>query len=340
MTKKLFGKLDTGVPVYSYTLENEEIFAEIITFGAAIRRFGFSDRRERNFVGSFDSLSDYINDNSHQGAIIGRVANRIENATFKMDNKTYRLTKNDGENCLHGGNGFDRKIWDVTFASSDTVTLSYRSEDGEEGFPSALTANVTYKLISSALLIKYEAIPDGRTPIAMTNHAYFNLLGMGDTVYSHKAQIFAESYTAVNEKLIPSGEHPSVFGTEFDLRSPRLLGDIIGKDFFGFDHNFVLSPTEYEIFDGKILGLAATVSVPEVKLSVYTDMPGVQFYTANFLKEKPDFSGGIKRIRHGAFCLEAGTEPNSVNRGVGFYGKGEIYTQNTVYKIEKTKEER
>ncbi len=335
MEKKTFGKLDTGATVHSYRLENEKIFAEIITFGAAIRKFGFCDEKEKNLIGSFDTLDDYVKDNSHQGAIIGRVANRIADAKFKIDGITYNLPKNDGENCLHGGCGFDRRLWSVEDYADNKITLSYYSYDGEEGFPGGLKVVVCYELKDSALIIDYKAFPEKKTPIALTNHAYFNLNGMGGDIYSHKAQIFADRYSAVDENLIPTGEHPEVDGTVFDLREPKGIGDAISSDFIGYDHNFLLCPSEYADFHGEKLGLAARVSTSDVSLSVYTNMKDMQFYIGNFLSGTPDFSGGIKRILHGAFCLETQTEPNAVNNGIGIYSEGETYRHVTAFCLEK-----
>ena len=332
MKKTLFGNLN-GTPVYSYRIENGDIFAEIITFGAAIRKFGFSDVNEKNLVGSFDTLEDYIADDSHQGAIIGRVANRIANAKFTLDGVTYRLPKNDGENCLHGGCGFDRRVWTVEECGEAAITLSYYSEDGEEGFPGGLKVTVRYTLLGRALIIDYRAVPEKKTPIALTNHAYFNLNGMGENIYSHEIEIFADRYTEVNENLIPTGEHPSVEGTVFDLREPREIGEAIKGGFFGYDHNFAVTPKLYENFLGDELGLIARVSAADTTLSVYSDMKDVQFYAGNFLEGKPDFAGNVKRVLHGAFCLEAQTEPNAVNSGIGIYEAGEVYRQTTAYKL-------
>lgn len=335
MKKKIFGTLSTGEKIYSYRLENGKIFTEIITFGAAIRNFGFIEKNEKNIVGSFDSIEDYLKDNSHQGAIIGRVANRIANAEFTIDGKTYQLPKNDGENCLHGGTGFDRKLWNVEKYSDESITLSYYSKDGEEGFPADLAVTVKYTLSDTSLIIEYTASPEAKTPIALTNHAYFNLNGLGGNIYTHKAQIFADRYTEVDNNLIPTGEHPSVSGTVFDLRTPKAIGDAVSDSFLGYDHNFVLSPTEFKSFADKKLGLAARVWGDDISLSVYTDMKDVQFYIGNFLAGEPDFSGGVKRVLHGAFCLETQTEPNAVNSGIGIYDRGEIYTHTTAFNIEK-----
>ena len=332
MKTELFGTLKSGEAVHVHTLKNEALEMRVMDRGACIVSL---EVMGRDVVGGFDSISAYEADDSHQGAIIGRVANRIENARFTMDGKTYNVPKNDGENCLHGGEGFDYKIWQVLEYSDEKIVFEYVSESGEEGFPSSLTTKVSYVLSGGSLIIDYEATPDGKTPVSLTNHAYFNLDGFGADVKEHSAVIYAESYTEVNENLIPNGIHPSVFGTPFDFTSEKKIGADFSESFSGYDHNFVLTPKLFGEFIGKKLGLAAEVSTKDLKMKVYTDQPGIQFYTANFLGNGPDFKGGIKQVKHGAFCLEAQTEPNSVNHGIGFYGKGEKYVQTTVYSFEE-----
>ena len=325
---KTFGKLDTGADVYEYTLKNDDAEVSIITFGGIVRKFTVFGT---DIVGGYDNIEAYLADDSHQGGLIGRVANRVADAKFVMDGVEYKLPKNDGETCLHGGCGFDRRIWSVKEASDESLLLYLKSEDMDEGFPASLEVEVRYTIIGTALKIDYSAIPDGKTPIALTNHSYFNLNGLGSTVLEHTVEIFADRYTEVGDDLIPNGNRPEVKGTVFDLTRSTSIGEHVGADFIGYDHNFILSPTEY---DGT-LGLAARVSGERLKMSVYTDQPGVQFYIGNFLGGKPDFKGGVKRVKHGAFCLETQTEPNCINHGIGFYGKGERYTHTTVYKIEK-----
>ena len=336
MNRKLFGKLNVSTDVYSYTLTNGEISAEIITYGAIIK--SFSRVGSYNIVGSFDTLEDYLADKTYQGAIIGRVANRIEDARFTIDGTEYILTRNSGKNCHHGGDGFNSKIWDIEESSNTSLTLSYYSEDGESGFPGGLKVFVTYSLLGSALIIDYKAYPEKKTPIALTSHPYFNLSGLGADIYSHEIAIYADRYSAVNSNLIPTGEHPKVDGTQLDLRSFRSLGEILKSDFSGYDHNFRLSPSEFEEFNGKKLGLAAKAKCNGLLLSVYTDMSDLQFYSVNSVFGPPDFTGAIKRTKHGTFCLEAQTEPNAVNHGQTIYDKGEIYTQTTVYNLEKIKD--
>ena len=332
MNKMFFGELKNNEEIHKYILKNSVASLTLTDFGAAIVSF---DVYGKDIVGGYDNLEDYLVDDSHQGATIGRVANRIANAEFTMDSVVYRLPKNDGENCLHGGNGFDRRVWSVKEYTDNKITFTYTAKDKEEGFPGALEITVSYTLVDSSIIINYTAIPDKKTPIALTNHSYFNLNGFGDTILTHKAQIFADTYTEVDESLIPNGKHPSVEGTVFDLRAPKAIGTHVGEDFVGYDHNFVLSPSVYENFGEKKLALAAIVTADELSLSVYTDQPGIQFYIGNFLGGAPDFKNGVKRVRHGAFCLETQTEPNCINSGVGFYEKGDIYTHTTVYKVGK-----
>ena len=335
MEKKYFGSLPTGEEIYLYTLENDDALVNIMTRGATIVNFVAYGT---DIVAGFDTLETYLNESSHQGAIIGRVANRVANGQFTMDGKTYNLPKNDhGVCCLHGGDGFDHKVWNVTDYNGSSITLTYHSCDGEEGFPAALDVKVTYTLEGASLLIDYVATPDGKTPIALTDHAYFNLNGIGGTIEDHTAVIYADRYTEVDDSLIPNGEHPLVFDTPFDFTHPKTIGEGFSEGVDGYDHNFVLCPElsdEYiEINGTEKLPLVAQVTNLKLTLNVYTDQEGLQFYTGNFLAGEPNFRGGVKRVKHGAFCLEAQTEPNCINHGKAFYDAGEVYKQTTVYEV-------
>ena len=332
MERKFFGKSLSGDDVNLYTLENECAKLTVMDFGLIVVGF---EVYGRDIIGGFDTLEDYIKDDSHQGGTIGRVANRIGGASFEIDGAIYNLPKNDGENCLHGGIGFDRRMWTLVEARADALVFSYTSADGEEGFPANLDVTVTMTLKDSTLIISYEATPDGKTPIALTNHSYFNLDGFGGNIKDHTARIYADKYTEVSEDLIPNGKRPSVLGTVFDFQEPHRIGERLSDDFIGYDHNFLLSPSVFEKFLGISTALAAEVWNNDLKLSVYTDQPGIQFYIGNFLGNGPDFKGGVKQVRHGAFCLETQTEPNCINHGEGFYDKGEVYRHICVYKVEK-----
>lgn len=334
MQKKLFGILPTGEEIHNYTINGINTSAEIINYGAAIRRltaFGI------DVAGGFDELSSYITNPGNQGGTIGRVSNRIEDASFIMNGVEYHLKQNDGRHCLHGGECFNHAVWQVTAYSDSSVTLRYLSPDGDCGFPGELLTFVTYSFVGDALVIDYKAIPSSKTPIALTNHAYFNLDGFGGDIKDHKLTIFADRYSEINESILPTGEHPLVYGTRFDFTTPTRIGDGLTGGFGGYDHNFILSPKIYETISGKCVALAAVLENDSLRLSVFTDQPGIQLYTGNGLDpvKDPDFRGGIKPLKYGAVCLETQTEPNSTKYGEGFYDVGEVYTHTCVYRLER-----
>ena len=333
MSKRLFGELPSGENVFIYQLKDGNSTVEIMEYGAAI--VSLCPFGETDVVGGFDSLDAYLNDTSNQGAIVGRVANRIENAEFGIDGTVYHLPKNDNGNCLHGGVGFQHRLWKVEVQTENSITLSYFSPDGEDGFPSNLEVRVKYTLKKNALQIEYRAVPDGATPIVLTNHAFFNLDGFGKDIKEHRVQIFANRYTETNTTLIPTGNRPVVEGTPFDLRMMRRIGEQFTQQFDGYDVNLILSPKQYKSFDSNKLGLAASVENKKMIMHVYTDQPGLQFYTGNFLGVGPNYKGNIPQIKHGAFCLEAQTEPNCIKHGESIYCADEEYTQLTVYVFER-----
>ena len=331
MRKRLFGTLPSGEEVYEYFISSRDISLSVLDFGAAVRTLTVHGI---DVAGGFDRLCDYLDDDSHQGGIVGRVANRVGGAEFEMDGVIYKLPKNDGENCLHGGVGFDRRMWHVTEHTEDTLALEYISADGEEGFPAELAVFVEYRLTNNALVIDYRAIPSAKTPIALTNHTYFNLDGLSGDVLSHRVAVYADRYTEVDDALIPTGVRPEVSGTPYDLRELKPIGEAI-KALGGIDHNYVLSREAVGTLKYGRVRHAATVDNGRLTMEVYTDCEGVQLYTGNFLGSGPDFKGGIKQVKHGALCLEAQSEPNCINSGRGFYDGGEIYRQTTAYEFKK-----
>lgn len=332
MKKDFFGVTPSGETVTLYTIENGSCSLTVSDRGATVTSFRVFGKE---IVAGFDTLADYLQDDSHQGGTIGRVANRIDGSGFVMDGRKYTLTDNDNGNCLHGGAGFDTRMWTLEHHSEDKLSFSYLSTDGEEGFPSSLKATVSFIISDSAMIIEYTATPYGKTPIALTNHSYFNLDGFGGDVKNHTAIIYADKYTEVDENLIPNGKRPPVFGTALDFTSAHKIGERIYDGIDGYDHNYILTPRYYREVCGKEIGLAAEVWNDELKLLVYTDQPGIQFYTGNFLGSGPNFKGNISQVRHGAFCLEPQTEPNCVNNGEAFYEAGEVYRQISAYCVEK-----
>ncbi len=332
MLVERFGRLASREIAEIITIGNECATLKVLTYGARIHSFLAYGV---NIVGGYEHISEYEADDSYQGAIVGRVANRIKNAQFSMDGAIYMLTDNDKGNCLHGGEGFSSRLWYIDEEGDNYVVLGYTSLDGEDGFPAGVEVKVKYTLVGATVTIEYSAIPDGKTPISLTNHSYFNLDGFGGVIDDHIATIYADRYTEVGEDLIPTGARPTVEGTPYDFRKPKKIGECFGGEVDGYDHNFILCPEIYKDFGDDKLHLAASVTNGSLELNLYTDRPGVQFYTGNFLGGKPDFAEGVERVKHGAFCLEAQTEPNSVNRGELFYEAGEEYRQTTVYEVKK-----
>ncbi len=335
MKTSQFGFSAEGEEVFAYTLKNDFASITVLNFGCILQDFTVNGI---SIVGGFPTVLDYECDDSYQGGLIGRVANRIANARFEMDGKEYLLPANNGKNCLHGGiRGFNKRIWRLIKGNESEITLSYHAEDGEEGFPAALEITVTYTLCEGDLFIYYTAISNKKTPIALTNHSYFNLNGFGKTIDTHILTIYADRYTETDSEILPTGNRPEVFGTPFDFTMPREIGSRINETFGGYDHNYILNPTAFETVCGVRLPHIATLVGDSLEMKVFTDQNGVQLYTANFMKGKPNFTGNITRIPRGAVCLETQTEPGAIARGEIFYDQGQIYEHRTVYSVKVRK---
>lgn len=276
------------------------------------------------------------------GAVVGRYGNRIAKARFTLDGVTYRLLANNGANTLHGGKkGFQAVVWDAKKINDSTLELSRVSTHMEEGFPGNLKVKVTYALTANnGIMCAYEAVTDKTTVVNLTNHAYFNLNGEGSgTILNHRMQIYADKYTPVDAGLIPTGALAPVAGTPFDFTQPVAIGARIGEDNEqlkkgnGYDHNFVLTGT-------KVNGLnhAATVTGDQsgIVMDVYTDEPGVQFYTGNFLRGANTLKDGSKDDQRTAFCLETQHFPDSPNQPSfpsTVLKPGAMYKTKTVYQF-------
>ena len=329
MKKEFFGTLDSGERVHKYTIDNGALKLSAMDRGATIVSLEFHGR---DIVLGFDSPGDYEIDFLNHGATIGRVADRIEDARFSIDGKEYSLTKNNGEHCLHGGNRFNKALWELYSFEENKLTFFYSSPDGEDGFPSQLDVYVSYIIDGANFIIDYRAIPFGKTPISLTNHSYFNLDGEG-LILNHKAKLYADSYLEINERLITTGKRLPVQDTMFDFREEKLIGRDFFEGFHGYDNYYIISESERKNFLEKSLKLAAEITGQNIKMKVYTDQEGFLFYTGNYLKG-PDFKGGIKERDYMGFCIETGGEPNSVKRGAGIYDSSEIYTHTVVYSLE------
>jgi len=324
VNQRCFGATAQGEEVTSFTLTNGSVEVSLITWGATISsvKVGGVD-----VVLGYEDMAGYTSTpprgkNPYMGAVVGRVANRIAEGKFSLDGVEYSLAKNNGPNALHGGLvGLDKVNWRAAVSEeAGTVTFSHLSHDGDEGYPGDVLYNVQYSLDSEGgLKIHFTAMVSAATPINLANHVYFNLAGHetgAAGLNDHVMTMAANSFTPVSDKLIPTGAVASVAGTVFDLRSPTRLGDVLtkcpGGDNNGFDHNFVLANTA-----GHLNFVCRVVHPGSGRwLECFTDQPGVQFYTGNFIPADDSLTGknGAKYRKHGGFCLETQKFPDSINK--------------------------
>lgn len=306
-----------GKPVYRYVLDNGTIQVELSNFGGLVYKILAPDRNgnKENVALTLDSVEDFlIKEHPFFGVTAGRVANRIANAQFELDGKTYELAKTNGDNHLHGGKvGFDKKVWTPETYSTDStvgVKLTYLSKDGEEGYPGNLKTTLWMELhTDNTLRIRFESTSDQATLVNLTNHTYFNLGGMKRDALDHEIQIWADAYTPIDEELIPTGEVKDVAGTPFDFRTPKILGGQIAANGEGFDHNFVIKREK-----SPEMKPVARIRHPESGriLEMYSDNVGVQFYTGNFLSKFPG-AGSQTYDTHWGFCLESQNWPDAIH---------------------------
>lgn len=336
--KRPFGALPDGRVADLYTLASGEAEVHVTNYGGIITSLKVPDAKgeKGDIVHGFDTLYEYLKKHPHFGCIVGRYANRIGGARFKLDGKEYHLAKNSGENSLHGGlRGFDKVLWDAE-VKCGSLRLTYLSHDGEEGYPGNLKAMVTYALKGEELSIDYEAITDKPTILNLTNHTYFNLSCSGD-IHGHELTLDADYYTPTDRDLIPTGEVKSIAGTPFDFRQPYKVGARIESrdeqlvNGGGYDCNWVVNG------DAGKLRRAATVRDPVSSrvLVVLTTQPGIQFYTGNFLDGTLQGKGRVYTRRSG-LCLETQHYPDSPNQP-GFPSTvlrpGELYQEKTVFRF-------
>jgi aldose 1-epimerase len=324
VARATFGRTGDGATVDMFTLTNARgMEVQAISYGAIIRSIRVPDRNGTldDVVLGFDAVDGYLTRHPYFGALVGRYGNRIARGQFTLDGKTYQLATNNGPNHLHGGvKGFDKALWNgETFARDGNVgvVFSHTSPDGDEGYPGALSARVTYTLTpANELTIEYDATADKPTPVNLTQHSYFNLAGAGTSdILQHRLTLHADRFTPVDATLIPTGELAPVAGTPFDFRQPAVIGARIDaddpqiKNGGGYDHNWVLNRT------GPGLVPAARVEDPSSgrTLDVSTTEPGVQFYTGNFLDGTIAGKAGRVYRRRFGLCLETQHFPDSPN---------------------------
>jgi aldose 1-epimerase len=325
--REVFGQLD-GQAVAAVTLSNGAgMKARIIAYGAAIQELDVPDRDGKvdDLVLSYPDMKGFIEKPQYFGATTGRYANRIANATFTLDGQRYTLAKNDGPNSLHGGKrGFDQVLWTVTDMENGpeaSVTLRYVSPDGEEGFPGALTVDVTYALNEkNELAIRYRATTTKPTVVNLTNHSYFNLAGAasGRDILGHRLTIFADRVAAADKGSIPTGVFRQVANTPFDFRTPHPIGERVrdgseSEIVFarGYSHHWLLNAGR-----SKTPSLAARVEDPVSGrvLELLTTEAGVVMYSGNYLDATSVGKSGYIYRQSGGFCLEPGALPDSPNR--------------------------
>ena len=345
--KNHFGKTIDGADVDQYILSNKKgMEISIITYGGIITSWTAADKNGdyKDIVLGYNTLAEYEAETPYFGALIGRYGNRIAKGKFTIDGETYTLAVNNGENHLHGGlKGFDKVVWDAKTIVNDSTAsleLSYLSKDMEEGYPGNLQTKVTYTLNNNdELSVKYEAKTDKPTIVNLTQHSYFNLTAdFNQPILDHELVINADLFLPVDSTLIPTGEFRKVAETPFDFRFPKVIGKQINaentqiKNGLGYDHCWVLNDQEkgvrfvasaYEPASGRLL-------------EVFSDEPGIQFYSGNFLDGTlPSKNEGTYQHRTG-FCLETQHYPDTPNQkdfpSVRL-NPGESYQSQTVFRF-------
>ena len=347
-----------GRATHLYTMRNSKGMEVCITnFGARIVSIMVPDRKGvmHDVVLGFDNIAQYadrVNFASDFGAAIGRYANRINKGQITVDGKTIQLPQNNYGHCLHGGpTGWQYRVYDGRQLNDSTLQLTLLSPDGDNNFPGAVTATVTYTLThDNAIDIRYEATTTKKTVINMTNHSYFNL--NGDPSHDGENQMLyinADRYTPADTTYMTTGEELSVAGTPMDFRRFTALSKDINNQQFdmtrnahGFDHNWCLNTWHKGKGNDKVVAAALYSPTTGIRLDVYTDEPGIQIYTGNFLKASFAAKHGLRYPRHASVCLETQHYPDSPNKpqwASPWLEPGQKYTSHCRYQFSVSKEE-
>ena len=325
LTREKYGETKAGEQVDIFSIDNGWMNCSLMSYGASLVSVEMPDKngKKEEITLGFDNFAGWEGEHPYFGATIGRFGNRIAGGSFDMDGKTFKLAKNDGNHHLHGGErGFDKVVWEAfPFKYDDEagVKFCYTSKDGEEGYPGNLDVITTISLTSdNRIVFEYKAGCDGKTPVNLTNHTYWNLRNQG-TIYDHVLKLDADRFLAVDDELIPTGAYTEVASGPFDFRTPTRIGDQI-EAAGGYDHCFVLnsgaaeeeSPrrNNNEAYDPPLCGVVEEINSGRI-MTIYTNQPGVQFYSGNFLD-----NGTVGRRtyeQHGSICLETQGFPDSVH---------------------------
>jgi aldose 1-epimerase len=344
-----FSKIVYGKKTDAFEIKNGQLTAHFTNYGARIVGLWFKDQDGAltDVVVGLKNIDGYLKSTEvYFGATIGRYGNRIAKGKFTLDGIEYYIPVNNGENALHGGKrGFQDVIWDVEQPDSKTLIFSYLSKDGEEGFPGNLSTKVTYSITNdNELRMEFEASTDKKTPVNLTNHAFFNLNGEGSgTILNHSVQIFADRFNPVDSTLIPTGQLQSVANTPFDFITAKTIGERINDENEqlrfgrGYDHNFILSGKEE---NGMRHAATAKGDKSRIRMDVFTQEPGMQFYSGNFMQGKNVFKNGSADEFRTAFAMETQHFPDSPNQPSfpsTILNPGEKYHTISIYKFSTQK---
>jgi aldose 1-epimerase len=327
-----------------YIQNNKGLKAAITNYGARVVGMLVPDKNNaiRDVVIGFDNLIDFIqSEEPFFGAVVGRYGNRIAKGRFTLNGQTYQLDINNGINSLHGGRtGFHNRVWKVIDADSSSITLSYLSVDGEEGYPGSVTTSITYSLTEdNELKMEYTITTDKATVVNVTNHNFWNLNGEGSgTINNHQLMIAAEQYLEVDSTLIPTGI-VKVENTPFDFRAYHAIGKRLSiknpqlEYGIGYDHNFVL---DKGLTNQPELVASVKADQSGIQMDVFTTEPGMQFYGGNVMKGKHTLKSGARDEFQTAFCLETQHFPDSPNQPEfpsAVLTPGSVYKSSTIYKF-------
>jgi aldose 1-epimerase len=335
-----FGTVD-GQPVQLYTLTNANgVFVKITNYGAIVTEVHVPDRSGQlaDVVLGFDEVDSYVKKSPYFGAIVGRVANRIKNATFVLDGKTIHLNPNNPPNHLHGGTrGWDKRLWKAApkqRPDGPSLKLTYVSPDGEESYPGTVSASVTYTLTNdNALRVEMRATTDRPTLVNMAHHSYWNLAG-GGTILDHQLTIPADTFTP-GDPIVPDGTIKAVKGTPFDFTSAKPIGrdlEAAGGKPIGFDHNWIVNGDPHR------LRVVARLKDPRSGrvMTLSADQPGLQFYSGNYL-DGSNRGKGVAQVQHAGLCLESQKFPNAINvpgwRDQVILRPGQVYRHTMIHQF-------
>lgn len=321
-----FGTMPDGQSVEQYRLTNgNNVSVNILTLGGIIQSWMIPTTPVIDIVLGFDTVEEYLADSSYIGTVVGRYANRIANGTFSLEEDRYALSTNLLGNTLHGGeDGFHHRIWQAKVLNeldNPCLELTIHSHDGDQGFPGNLQVKVVYCLTEeNSLRITYLGDSDKDTVFNPTQHSYFNLAGHDSgSAVGHLLQVNASHYTPADEDSIPTGELKSVAGTHFDFRQPRIIANVLAQNdpeilaTNGLDHNWCLDDYADDHSNNRLAATAEATS-SGVKLRVFSTMPGIQVYTANFLDSGLKGKKGIHYGPNHAICLETQFYPDTPNQ--------------------------